>query len=193
MFESICESEGVDLIGCIPDHSLLCLTVFVPSIVCYYDDVDTTQTANNNISDMRHVPKLYFHQFRVNEIPENFLTSDNVTEEFIRLEEETEQTGNTQNDIDTLYQHICDLYHREMKKSFKRKQILSSKRKKLSKCCKPFWNDNLQCLWNEVRNCENAFVAANSDDGKNLRQLFRRAQQDFDRAYRKAERRFKKD
>ena len=170
-----------------------CLTVFVPSIVCYSDDVDITHNTNNNVSDMSHVPKLYFNKFRVNETPENFLTSENVTDEFISLEEEIKLTGNTQNDIDTVYQHICELYHREMKKSFKRKHSLSSKRKKLNKCCKPFWNNDLQCLWNEVRHCENAFLAANSNDRKDLRQLFKRSQQDFDRAYRKAERRFKKE
>ena len=42
---------------------------------------------------MSQVPKLYFNQFRVTEVPENFFSSDNVSEEFIRLEEEIKLTG----------------------------------------------------------------------------------------------------
>ncbi len=71
--------------------------------------------------------------------------------------EQIEQLHNSQDEVDNLYAELCDIYYHEMNVWFKCKNIHPCARKRLHRILKPFWNSDLQNLWNELRKAENKF------------------------------------
>ena len=188
LFEAYC-NQAVDLVSGIPDHSMLHLTVKIPFV---NEGLEITQTLNANTSvfDMKHVPPSYFSRFKITDVPENFLSSEETNMNIEQLIQRISQWTNVQNDIDEVYKTFCEIYYDEMKKWFKPKNIIGKNKKKLKKCCKPFWCDELQNLWNELRNKENIFLSIEQGDRVQKRAEFRTAQKNFDRVYRKLERQY---
>jgi hypothetical protein len=80
-----------------------------------------------------------------------------------------------QDDLDSLYRDFCEIYYSEMEQWFQTKNVLPIKKKKLKKCCKPFWCDELQILWNDLRHKEKIFcqqeVMTGVNAEKNLEML----------------------
>ena len=198
LLNKYCDIRTVDLIGCIPDHSLLSLIVDVPSmctnVINGLNDTDTVnsyQTINN--ADISHIPDVYFNRFKVTEVPTNFMSSENIDIQLLHLSVNINHCGHNRNDLDKLYREFCDIYHDEMSKWFKKKRVFPLGKKKLKKCCKPFWCDELQILWHDLRAKEKLFLAADVSNRNMLRLDFKNSQNTFDRTYRKYERKFQND
>ena len=62
--------------------------------------------------------------------------------------------------------------------------------KRLKKCCKPFWSNDLQIMWDSLRKAENIYLSSQGRGRVSNLEQFRHAQKNFDRAYRRAERKY---
>ena len=156
---------------------------------------NTNDLIQNEDYDMTHIPEMYFKRYQIYGNLDNFLNSDEDNTEITNLIEKIQQLTNSQADMDNLYSEVCAIYHEEMSKGFKSKQVFNVKQKNAKKC-KPFWSEALHDLWKELRAQEKAFLEVNTnnrDIRTELRRKFKNAQKEFDVAYRRAERKFKKD
>ena len=73
----------------------------------------------------------------------------------------------TQTEIDNMYDSFCFVYYNEMNQKFRSINILPGSKKRFKKSIKPFWNDNLQSLWNNLCKIEKKFLS--SPQGTNIR------------------------
>ena len=73
---------------------------------------------------------------------------------------------------------------------FKYTNVHPGAKKKLRRCLKPFWNDNLQELWMVLCRKERPCLKTQGNHRAGKRHEFKLAQKQFDREYRKAERTF---
>ncbi len=64
--------------------------------------------------------------------------------------------------------------------------------KRLHRSFKPFWNSDLQNLWNELRKAVNKFCKSTRCHVRAARKHFKASQKAFDRVYRREERIFKR-
>ena len=131
-----------------------------------------------------------YTRYRINEEAHGFLRSDESCRALIVVIEDIERTRANPANTDVIYNDWCRIYHEEMKKWFRTKNIHPSAMKGLKKCKKPFWNDNLQILWRKVHESENNYLSAKNGCRQQLLHQFRVCQKHFDRDYRKAKRRY---
>ncbi len=87
-----------------------------------------------------------------------------------------------------MYHDFCDMYHKELDKFFRSKNVHPTAKKRLKRCVKPFWSDQLQTMWNDLCKRENVFISSNRFNRARERNAFKAAQHLFDREYRRAER-----
>ena len=92
----------------------------------------------------------------------------------LELIKQLESCQNTQNSVDQRYNEFCDMIILEMDKC-QPKHLNKYKCKQLARCSKPFWNSELQKLWNEQKIAENNFLRCNDPVRKQLREIYRQA------------------
>lgn len=193
MIDEFCDISDADLNvrGMVPDHSVLLLEFKIDVNV---NNTNTTNNMNNvseasNVND--HIPDNYFTRYNVRGANVDFFSSEESKLELLRLIENIEQCRSVQDDIDAAYKHLIDTYHNEMNKWFRAKNVHPSSKKRLHRSTKPFWNDQLQNLWNVLCESEKAFLASSGAQRRVLHAKFKSDQRLFDRTYRKTERSFK--
>ena len=111
---------------------------------------DTNDMIQNEDYDMTHIPEMYFKKYQIYGNLDDFLNSDEDNTKITNLIEKIQQFTNSQADMDNLYSEVCTIYHEEMSKRFKSKQVFNVKPKNAKKC-KPFWSEVLHDLWKELR------------------------------------------
>ena len=187
----------VNVAGGIPDHSVLVLTAHTGFNGKLYDSEETTADVNqlnrnmlyeSNVADL---PDTFYKRHYISAVPEGFLTSDFSTQAILILLERIELCHARQKEIDDIYKSFCDIYTRERNSWFKWKNVHPLAQKKLKRCLKPFWNTNLQALWDILCEKEKVFVTALGNDRNRKRHDFKLAQNNFDREYRRSERAFR--
>ena len=109
----------------------------------------------------------------------------------LSLIDRLEADMDSQHQIDAIYSDICSLYHTELNNFFRSNNISPLARKRLYRSSKPFWNDELQTKWKKLCAAERKFLKSEGNIRKSAREEFTSIQKDFDRSYRKAERKFK--
>ncbi len=78
----------------------------------------------------------------------------------LSLIENIERCRDHLDEINNIYNMFCEINHNEMNKWFRSKNVNPSAHKRLTKRNKPFWCDNLQQLWNNVLEAENALFGS---------------------------------
>ena len=180
----------VNLPGMIPDHSVLLLNVKTNSHTQPIPNTTTTTNLNMN-TDTSHVPMNYFKRYNVQTVPVDFMGSEEKRQELVNIIEEIERCRNRQDEIDKVYEKLCDMYYGEMNRWFRARDVHPNSRKRLHKSTKPFWNEALQNLWYVLCESEKRYLKANGVQRRELHAQFKSDQKSFDRLYRKTERKYK--
>jgi len=129
---------GLD-VRSIPDHSLLyCELHISPSL----SSLDTS-----------HASKTEFIKYDVKNMPDGFCYSDKIVDRDTETINSLESHEVSQLNINKVYDNFCSIVGEEMKQKLKSKVIVISnsinmnKKKRIKK---PWWNDNLTYLFNDM-------------------------------------------
>ena len=197
MINKHCAAANIDIGK--PDHSVLVLTVQSgpvvngqPNLPAGTPDQHRCDEHSQAVSDIdqNHV---YYRRYNVKFTPEGFLGTDVTLRALVDKIEQIEVYRVRKVEIDTVYNDLCKMYHDEMNVWFKFRNVHPYALKKLRKCSKPFWNDELTRLWKILCDAEKPYLKAQGPRRVLLRQQFHEAQTNFNKVYRKAERKFKRD
>ena len=187
------QAADVPVDGHIPDHSLLLLEV----TTCQYSNGDARSTHDKSATRGIHSSPyfndnhVFYKRFKIDSVPDDFCGSEMSKLAILSLIDRLEADMDSQHQIDAIYSDICSLYHTELNKFFRSNNISPLARKRLYRSSKPFWNDELQTKWKKLCAAERKFLKSEGNIRKLAREEFTSIQKDFDRSYRKAERKFK--
>ncbi len=138
IFKQIEDYGYIDPKHNIPDHSLLSWCIMCP-------DIDVNDKGTNTIQE-----RITFTKWKLNNIHENFLQSEESTSVIDQAIRHLERSEATQEHVDSVYKLFCNTVKVEMTIKLDKKEIvinsgLSNKKRKVKK---PWWNDNLTISWN---------------------------------------------
>ena len=190
LLQKFCSSNITRMSGAVFDHSVLKLTMSC-SVIIQTENNDHPTYENMNYNCLSQ-DSVFFKRYKIETIPDDFLSSPSTCAAMLDLIEETERSMNNQQVIDNIYEKMCGIYHGEMSKYFKSTNIYPSARKRSFKRCKPFWNEQLKDLWETLRNAEKEFIKSKGTNVIEARQNFKQAQYVFDKTYRREKRRFER-
>ena len=133
-------------------------------------------------------------RYRLNRIPADFMTSELSRQAIMNIITNIETTRETQKCIDNIYDNLCTVIKNEMETMIP-KYGLTTKTNKRRKPRKPFWNDDLQSLWNVMCTREKDYLKyRGSNQGRQrLRLEYVSARNTFDKHLRQCERIFKRE
>ena len=167
----------LNLTGCekVSDHSVLVYEISIGN------------NSRENISEQTSTSTL--KRYRVDDIPGSFL---NCEESFVKVNlaiEKIEKSLTDESDVYAAYSDFVSLIKSEMAEKLKLKKPFNAKKHKARN--KPFWNDELQSLWNEVCGLEKAYLNSKSlHDKRRNKNDFNCKRKSFDKCVRKAKRKF---
>ena len=130
-----------------PDHSAL-ITEFRTSHIgtgFYTDENDVTCEKK---------------RYKLKSTPRDFLSSDLSKLALQTIILKTESARETQTEIDTIYNDLCNVITTEMDKCIPRFET-GKKTKRRFKSHKPYWNEDLSELWNAMHSKEKQFLNFN--------------------------------
>ena len=191
------ENTDIDLSKMIPDHSVLTLkfstSIYNTVKTSLQTDVHTQEIQSVNVDTNFSHDHNYFQRYNVRSLPQEFLNNESARTRLLELIEHIELTRDTQQEIDNIYAEFCETYHTEMNKWLRSKNVHPTAHKRLKRCTKPFWNENLSLLWNVLCEKEKQFLQSKDSRRKFKQKEFYSAQKNFDKVYRKAEHNYKKN
>jgi hypothetical protein len=153
-------------------------------------DRDRYYTGSNNITHGSDLNR-YYTRFKVNQITDQFMSSDMCRQAVIRCAERILSMRNSQSEIDRAYKEACDVYYTEMNKWLKSKNVNFSAKRRWHRTPKPFWDDHLSHLWNLLCEAESGYLSErNRHKRRDLRKVFKDHQNEFDKYYRKQKRKY---
>ena len=157
----------------IPDHSILSWTYCLP-----VGEI----LKRGNVNQTTEVPVNVIINNRKN-IPPTFLSDPHVFQEIITKIDEIEASENSQSHIDTVYNGFCEKMKNEMYTHLQPRTITlcSSVQNKRKRTRKPWWNEQLTELWNEMCKEERKWLRAHGYDKKRQRKVFIEKRRAFDR------------
>jgi len=165
----------------IPDHNLLILDISVNVDMLHHSD-SADHVDNNAQNNGGNV----FYNLR--KTPNNFMSSEICVKTMLNIINSIERSRQEQTKIDQIYEQFTDLVITEMNKCIPN-FIIGGRRKKKLKIRKPFWNSELQDLWNEMHSREKLLKTINSKQDKLTKfAKFKESQAKFDKKYRYFER-----
>ena len=109
--------------------------------------------------------------------------------------EKIECCHGTRTALDHLYEDVCQTIFSEMDKYLNVKNNNVTRTRRKLKISKPFWNDELTCLWKDMRRHQNIFTncTGNSNLKTNLRKKYQSAQKLLDKKNKQYERKYKQN
>ena len=182
-FNTIRPSELVNNTGVVPvsvpDHSFISWSIDIP--------VDVNSSSKNTVSKNQSI------KYDVSNIQDNFLQEPEIVSDLHNTVFNLEASLRTQHNINNAYNSLCNNIKKEMSENLNKCKVKignasSNKRRKIGK---PWWNENLTCLWNEVCNAEKLFLNCNNVcERKRLRVEFVKCRKLFNRNVQKHKRLF---
>ena len=195
-FEVITISDVVDLLGVhgmaavpakISDHSMLVIDIFTR-------DADVLRSVTEDSGDRRPSERLTdvrFEgdmpspppRFRINEIPSDFLSSDESRQQLLNIISDIEEARITQQEINKIYNDIVEVYIAEMKGHFGRPLNYPCSRKKIRFTRKEWWDEELTSLFREMQHAEHPYIKSKRNRGhyKFFFNIYKRKQAVFDK------------
>ena len=181
----LCQSLNIQAARAMPEHSILSANVIVRHTV-------ETQSPGSNDKVLEnsqvHVLNERMHlKHKCNNMPSNFMNNDETLMEVNRMIDYLEMHEVCQENIDTLYEDICQIYYNKM--DDKLKYFDNRNTKQTRRTLKPWWNEMLSNLFNDYRKAEKMYLKCNYRLEKSrLLANFKSKRSIFDREYRKAKR-----
>ena len=168
-----------------PDHSILSANVIVRHTVETHSPGSNDKILENS---QVHVLNERMHlKHKCKNMPSNFMHYDETLMEVNRMIDYLEMHEVCQENIDTLYEEICQLYYNEMDE--KLKHFDNRNTKQTRRTLKPWWNEMLSNLFDDYRKAEKMYLKCNYRLEKSrLLANFKSKRGIFDREYRKAKR-----
>ena len=163
----------------IPDHSLVNICLDFPFI----DNICIETESGNTIKSVR---------YNLNEIPSSFLNDEESFELLNQTILNIENAISNQANADVAYENFVILLQTEIENKLKK---LSGKAKCTTKRnisrAKPYWSDDLQENWHDVCEAEKQWLSCKSaPNKKRLRKEYCLKRNNFNRALRKAKRKY---
>ena len=182
---------------CLPDHSILmgtfktsfygkCFNTILPSC---FNEVKN----RNNKTESKHSKKK-----NLKKMPEDFFMSDEIRSQVFDTITKIESSQATQQKVNELWSEIKNMFLIELNKLPSIPISGNKKQRKLFRKSQPFWNNDLEALWKTTcqaeKNYINFKVKSHLDQHRKtqLRNEFKNARKFFDKTFRNAQRRFKK-
>ena len=196
-FNKFCSVDLAGNTGSLSDHSVLILTISIDSYIQIPDTIKSLSGSENihTYSDTVKLPMndIFYERFKIETIPENFLSSEETITLIANLARElNDNVYIEQQLLDEIYNRFCNLYHIEMRKTFRSVNVHPKKKKHLYRKPRPFWNEELQNLWYNVRKAEREYVKSKGQQVSDLRQHYKQTRNTFDKTFRREERFFNK-
>jgi hypothetical protein len=135
---------SVDVSRGVPDHSVLTWSMAIdngpwasPAIHSYNGTDTTAQT---------------FTKYDLSDIPDTFMSNEDILLALETAITTLECSSTVQNEIDSVYVEFCETVRAEMSKSLRSKRVVISSdiNNRKRRIRKPWWNDYLSKLWNDV-------------------------------------------
>ncbi len=130
---------------------------------------DADQSNNNNNSSQNtqqqnninnECTSQYFKRYKIRNMPVNLFNSNIACEAILQCINNIETLQASQQEVDTMYENVCNTYYKEMDLWFKSNNVNSVLKKKFRNSYKPFWNDELTTLWKNVCKAESEYLAS---------------------------------
>ncbi|WAR23590.1 hypothetical protein MAR_037259, partial [Mya arenaria] len=128
----------------LPDHSAL-----LAEIDLGFCETDYSMHGSSNSENQP--------RFNPKRIPNDFMDSDMAKRAIVNMITRIERCRETQNEIDDIYEYLCEVILKEMSDNIP-KSHTSRRTQKRQNHTKPFWNDELQSLWNILCRKEKDFL-----------------------------------
>ena len=127
-------------------------------------------------------------RFKLNCVPADFMSNETNKLALINIIEEIKACRETQTNVDVIYNKLCTTIINEMNNTIPKLETKSAKKR--FRHTKPYWNDHLKDLWENMSSKEKEFLKC--DGNRNMRAKLRceytRARDLFDKALRRTER-----
>jgi hypothetical protein len=165
--------EGVES-RLVPDHSAL-KWVFIPVAV---NDIHTPSVGSETVYTQKVT------KYDVTDVPSDFCSNSDVIKVLNDAIVSLENDEKSQDCVDSAFNKLCDVLKNEMHVKLTHKTVTvkssvsGNKKRRLGK---PWWNDTLTELWNEVCTAEKAWVRCKNGSSKNLKQVYVSKRKTFDR------------
>ena len=170
--------------SCIPDHSLLVWEVHCPALL--RNPVRKTAVNQKCVSSDNR--KLY----QLDHINNSFLRDCN---DVLLLQEHidnVERTGVDQSQVNDIFTNFVDIVKKEMDDKIPHRVIKVShgycnKKRRVNK---PWWNENLSFMWNDMCKAEKEWKKSNSGNKRELHTIYVNKRKIFDKFVQRAKRQY---
>ena len=133
----------INTVECLPDLSVLELCIKMG----FTSDMITSETdICFNVNDSDKSCEQTSRKFAVKNIPNNFLSSEITRLAISKCVETMLTSKETQTEIDSLYDSVCDVYYAEMNALLNYKDVGPASYKRGRHSAKPFWTNELSVL-----------------------------------------------
>ena len=173
-----------------PDHSILCADLSV-SFVNHVNILSDSKNAQPNVNSQVLNERMYLkHNCKV--LPETFMSSEYIIRQINITIDSIEQRHTNQENIDSIYERVCEIYYNEMDEKLKYFDCRNTKRAR--RTLKPWWNQTLAQLFDVYRQAEKRYLKCTYRAEKaRLLAEFKLKRGKFDKQYRKAKRSYDLD
>lgn len=184
-------------IGCrcrLPDHSILHVKFDVKEardVQHVFENKSMENSVNNN---GHRCPVFNKRKYRFENVPNLFLSSESWKYSMNQLIDLFLTCRNNQNEIDNIYTKFCKSLTNEMNNYLRYTDSSKAVRKRY-KNKKPYWNEDLNSLWVEMRDAEKKYTKCKGNKHVKdcLRKTFVEKRNHFDKSLRQAERQYKRN
>ena len=178
----------------IPDHSILELDFHMN--YCkneVQNDLTLNESSSFSISQSEETYR-YLKCNNGRNLPVNFMDSELANQALNLCIGQIQTARALQSDVDKVYDKFCNIYYAEIDKWFKGNFSNKSMRKRFRNTSKPYWNENLTCLWKGLCKAEKQYLSTPQHFRKRRELLkdFKLKQNNFDTAFKKAKRAFER-
>ena len=159
----------------VSDHSVLAVDLDISDFVYYLNSDSGTKESNINV---------YNNKYNDKHVPVEFMTNNECLAKVENFNRDVTLAKSSQNVVDEMYNKFIQVHNDEMVK-YLEVHNLKRGRKGYTNKNKPFWDDQLASIFKEASKMEKRFCK-NSE----YRVDFKRKQNNFDKAYRAAKRKY---
>ena len=163
----------------IPDHSLLTWSFCIAHIA----PVENTGQPRNYAEDGRRRYKVS------NPLPTDWMACEDTVRKLNELVSKLEVAIDNQHEIDVYYNEFTSVIHNEMKSNFQCRGTPNDIKEKGFRSKKPWWNDQLTSMWQNVRAAERCWLRSNGGfEKRNLCAKYCALRKQFDKSVQQAKR-----
>ena len=169
----------------IPDHSILEWTIKTAT-----DMVNVNENDKRNKTELITAPR----RFKMDKLSASELFEDEYMQNLLQETIEKMETAiNRRRNVDKAFGGLKHLLMSELERSCKeiRQNVTNDKPHKKSR--KPYWNKDLDELWEQVCEAERQWKRCKSSSKSRLRSIFVETRKDFDKLNRKIKRKYQAD